>query len=512
MPSPRSTRRAELRQTRGKIPLLTQAFRQPRNPLAPWELLNAEQLQRLHHASLDILENAGFSFQDAETLDLWAKAGAKVSVAEQRVWLDRNLVMALIAQAPSTFTWRARNPAYNVLVGESAIAFGPCGGMVYVRDLERGRRAGTLADLENFIRVSHVCPQLHFAAWGQVEPNDVPVSLRHLHRLRSATQLSDKPLSEVAHGREIAADCLNMARLIFGNIEAGGPVLGDVINVSSPLRFDERMLGGLLTYARAGQVTYITPFILAGAMSPISMAAALAQQNAEALAGVALTQLARPGAPVAMGGFTTNADMRSGSPAFGTPEGAWALMVGAQLARFYGLPYRGSGALTSANVPDAQAAGESMWTLWPAVMAHSNLIMHACGWLEGGLTASQEKYVLDLENLGMFQHFLNQFEVNEDTLALDAIREVGPGGHHFGTAHTQARFATEFYATSTHDRLGYETWQAAGSWDAVTRAHHLWKELLAAYEPPPLDPAIKEALDDYVARRERELAGRNLYE
>jgi trimethylamine--corrinoid protein Co-methyltransferase len=513
MDSPRrSAHRAELRQTRGKIPLLTQPFRQPRNPFPPWEFLNPEQLERLHRASLTILENAGFSFQDAETLELWAKTGAKVDSAEQRVWLDGGLVMELVQKAPRSFTWRARNPERNVRVGENTLAFGPCGGMVYVRDLDRGRRLGTLRDLEDFIRVSHVCPQLHFAAWGQVEPNDLPVSVRHLHRLRSATQLTDKPLSEVAHGREIAHDCLNMARLIFGDIETGGPVIGDVINVSSPLRFDERMLGGLLTYARAGQVTYITPFILAGAMSPISMAAALAQQNAEALAGVALAQLARPGAPVAMGGFTTNTDMRSGSPAFGTPEGAWALMAGAQLARFYGLPYRGSGALTSANLPDSQAAGESLWTLWPAVMSHSHLIMHACGWLEGGLTASQEKYVLDLENLGMMQHFLTQLEVSDETLALDAIREVGPGGHHFGTAHTQARFATEFYATTTQDRLGYETWAAAGGWDAPTRAHHLWKELLAAYEPPALEASLKEALDDYVARRESELVGRNLYE
>jgi trimethylamine--corrinoid protein Co-methyltransferase len=289
-------------------------------------------------------------------------------------------------------------------------------------------------------------------------------------------------------------------------------VIGDVINVSSPLRFDERMLGGLITYARAGQVTYITPFILAGAMSPITMAAALAQQNAEALAGVALTQLVNPGAPVLMGGFTTNADMRSGSPAFGTPEGAWALLVGAQLARRYGLPYRGSGSLTTAKAPDAQAAYETMWTLWPAVMAHANLIMHACGWLEGGLTASVEKFILDLESVAMFHHFLNRLEVTDETLALDMIREIGPGGHHFGTSHTQARFATEFYPSTVADRQGYDTWEAAGGVDAPRRARQVWDAALAAYEPPPVDPAVREALDDYVARRERELAGVNLYE
>jgi trimethylamine--corrinoid protein Co-methyltransferase len=508
----RAARRAELRQSRSKLPLLTQPFRQPRHTLAPLELLDPDQIEQLHRASLAILENVGVQFQDAETLSLWEQAGAQVDHAAQHVRLDGGLVMELVAKAPRTFTWRARNPEHNLLIGENALTFGPCGGMVYVSDLERGRRAGTLADYEDFVRVSHVAPQLHLAGWGQVEPNELPASVRHLHRLRASIRLSDKVLAEVAHGRTITTDCVEMARLVFGDLETGGPVIGEVINVSSPLRFDARMLGGLIVYARAGQWTCLTPFILAGAMSPISMAAALGQQNAEALAGVALTQLVRPGAPVLLGGFTTNTDMRSGSPAFGTPEGAWALLAGAQLARRYGLPCRGSGSLTTANVPDAQAMLETQWTLWPAVLARSNLIFHACGWLEGGLTASIEKFVLDLESLGQFQHFLHGLTVDDDTLALESIHAVGAGGHHFGTAHTQARFTTEFYATTLHDRLGYETWAAAGSWEAPRRAHQVWREMLAAYEPPSLDPAIQEALDDYVARRERELQGQNLYE
>jgi trimethylamine--corrinoid protein Co-methyltransferase len=272
------------------------------------------------------------------------------------------------------------------------------------------------------------------------------------------------------------------------------------------------MLGGLITYARAGQVCFITPFILAGAMSPITMAAALAQQNAEALAGVALTQLVRPGAPVIYGGFTTNVDMRSGSPTFGSPEGAWALLVGAQLARYYKLPYRGSGSLTNAKTPDAQAAYETMWTLWPAVQAHTNLVMHAVGWLEGGLTASYEKFIIDVELLAMFYHFLEGFTIDEETLALEMIAQVGPGGHHFATPHTQARYRTEFYQSALADRQNYDTWREAGSPDTMQRANRLWKELLAQYEQPPLDPAIKEALGDYVARRERELEGKNLYD
>jgi trimethylamine--corrinoid protein Co-methyltransferase len=247
-------------------------------------------------------------------------------------------------------------------------------------------------------------------------------------------------------------------------------------------------------------------------MSPISMAAALAQQNAEALAGIALAQLARPGAPVLYGGFTTNVDMRSGSPAFGTPEGAWALLVGAQLARHYGLPYRGSGSLNTSKLPDAQAAYETLWTLWPAVLAHTNFVMHSVGWLEGGLTASYEKLILDAENLAMFGHFLQGFAIDEATLALDMIAAVGPGGHHFGTEHTQARFSTEFFEGFVSDRQGYETWLAGGGQDAARRANALWKEVLARYEPPPLDPAVAEAVEAYTARRARELEGQSLYE
>jgi trimethylamine--corrinoid protein Co-methyltransferase len=272
------------------------------------------------------------------------------------------------------------------------------------------------------------------------------------------------------------------------------------------------MLGGLITYARAGQVTFITPFILAGAMSPVTMAAALAQGNAEVLAGAALTQLVRPGAPVIYGGFTAHIDLRTGSPAFGTPEGAWAALAGAQLARRYGLPCRGSGALTTSKIADAQSAYESLWTLWPAVLAHTNLIMHAAGWIDGGLTVSFEKFIIDLENLAMFQRFLEGFAVDDDALALASIAEVGPGGRHLGTSHTLERYRDAFYPTSLSDRLSYDTWALAGSEDAATRANRVWKEMLAHYQQPPLDLAIVEALDEYVSRRERELAGAKLYE
>jgi trimethylamine--corrinoid protein Co-methyltransferase len=302
-----------------------------------------------------------------------------------------------------------------------------------------------------------------------------------------------------------------MAKIVYGDDFAGDPVLFGNVNASSPLRYDERMLGGMITFAHAKQAMIVTPFILAGAMSPISIASAMAQQNAEALAGIALIQLINSGAPVVYGGFTTNTDMKTGSPAFGTPEGAWALLVGAQLARRYKLPYRGSGSLCSSNVPDAQAAYETMWTMWPAVMAHTNVVMHSLGWLENGLTVSYEKYILDLESLAMFHHFLEGFTINKETLALDMIAEVGPGGHHFGTPHTQARYQTEFYEPFVNSRVGYETWVVNGAQDAVQRANTIWKTLLAQYEPPYLDPGIEQGLREYAQRRERELEGIDLY-
>jgi trimethylamine--corrinoid protein Co-methyltransferase len=491
--------------------LLQLPFRPLRNPLPPLEVISTDQVEQLHGASMHLLENTGLDFMDTEALELWQQAGAKVDWATQHVWIDRDLLLQTIATAPATFTWRARNPQHNVVIGGNAIAFGPNGGMVYTTGQPQGRRVGNNEDFESFLKLSQMCPVLHFACWGQVEPQDIPASIRHLRRTYAGFTLTDKAMMEAAHGREITGDVLNMAALVFGDL-SGDPVIGDVINVNSPLRYDNRMLGGLITMARAGQATFITPFILAGAMSPITIASALAQQNAEALAGIALTQLVKPGAPVIYGGFTTNVDMKSGSPAFGTPESAWAHLIGAQLARRYNLPYRASGSLTTAKVPDAQAAYETLWSLWPTILAHSNLIMHAVGWLEGGLTASFEKFIIDAENLAMFYHFLDGFTVDTDTLAPEMIAQVGPGRLHAGTAQTQARYRSEFFQATLSDRQPFDTWRAAGSLDAIQRATLVYQEFLAQYQPPPLDPAIDEALRDYMARRERELAGRNLYD
>jgi trimethylamine---corrinoid protein Co-methyltransferase len=508
----RRERRSAQRDRRLASPLLRLPFGRLRNPFPPLERLNPQQVEQLHRASIHILENIGLDFLDEEALRIWEKAGARVDRTRQHVWLDGGLVLEAVSKAPGVFTWHARNPARDVIIGGDAITFAPHSGMVYVSDLDRGRRRATFSDFERFLKLAQMSNVLHFAGSELVAASDVPPTFRHLRRMLAAFTLTDKAVRDVAHGRIIPADNLKMARIVFGDDLAQKPVIGGVINVNSPLRYDTRMLGGMMTYARAGQINIITPFILAGAMSPITLPSAIAQQNAEALAGIALTQLVNPGAPVIYGGFTTNTDMKSGSPAFGTPEGALALLIGAQLARRYGLPYRGSGSLNTSKVPDAQAAYEAMWTLWPAVLAHANFIHHSVGWLESGLTASFEKFIIDAENLAMFHHFLQEISIDEDTLALDMIAEVGPGGHHFGTPHTQTRYESEFYQPFLSDRLNYESWRVAGALDAAQRANLVWKMLLDEYQTPELDQSTLEGLLAYVGRRERELEGKNLYD
>ncbi len=496
------------RRTRAEAahPLADKPFRQTRNPFAPLEPLSAEQLHQIDDASLRILEEIGIDFLDDEALDLWAAAGAAVDRAAQHVRIDRGLLRELVGRAPSSFVLRARNPARSLTLGGDAINFATVGGAPFYSDLECGRRPGTLADFHRMVKLAQQCGPIHLVEGLLLEPQDVPVPVRHLEKGLAQFTLSDKALTAAAHGRDIAADYVAMAALVYGEATlTEGPVFASIVNANSPLRFDERMLGGLIGYARLGQATVITPFILAGAMSPVTLAAAIAQQNAEALAGIALTQLVRPGAPVVYGGFTTNIDMQTGSPAFGTPEGALALLCGGQLARHYGVPYRGSGGLNNAKSVDAQASYETQLSLWPAVMAHANLILHSAGWLEAGLVCSLEKFIIDVEGLAVMQRLLEGVVIDEETLALPFIAAVGPGGHHLGTAHTLARYRSEFYMPIVSDRQNYDKWREDGSRDAARRAHDVAGQLLAAYEPPPLDAAVAEALADFVARRRKEL-------
>lgn len=516
MSKTRSRRRgASKKQSRQQSPFYKTPFRQDlRNPWPAYEIVSLQQMDMLHEASMTILENTGMRFQHERAMDLWEKAGAKVDRAKQHVWPGRGLVMELVAKAPSSFTFRARNPLRNRFIGENSLSFLGAGGMVFTNDLERGRRPGQKKDWITLAKLYQTANVIHFAPMQAVVMHDVPVHEKHLVSYYLGATLSDKPLLGISHGMVIPADIVEMAKILFGdefNPDLG-PTTGGIINVNSPLVYDDRMLGGMITFAGAGQVNVITPFILAGAMSPVTIAAALAQQNAEALAGIAFTQLVRPGAPVIYGGFTTNVDMRSGAPAFGTPEGAWALFIGAQLARRYGLPYRGSGSLNTANLADAQGAAESQWSLWPCILSHTNFVMHAAGWLESGLTVSFEKVIMDVENLAMMQHMLAGPEWTEDAFALDSIDEVGPAGHNFGTAHTQARFENAFYNSFLHDRRNFGTWQEAGSEDTLKRANTLWQDIVRNYQKPPLDPAIEEALSDYMARRALELENVSLYD
>ena len=490
----------------GGIPQLP--WRRIRHPYRPLEVLNEEQLQRIHDASMTLLETQGLEFLSEEALDILARAGAEVDRGTRRVRFDRALVLDHVAKAPASAVLHARNPERDLVIGDGHLVFTSVGSAPNASDLDGGRRPGNFADYQNLVRLAQSLNIVHMIFGYPVEPTDLPVPTRHLDCQLAAIRLSDKVWRPYALGRERISDAIAMAAIARGVTKdelRRTPSVISNINTNSPMRVDGPMLDGLMELARWGQVVSVTPFTLAGAMSPVTIAGALAQQNAEALAVIAFVQMVAPGTPVIYGGFTSNVDLKTGAPAFGTPEYARAALAGGQLARRYGLPYRSSNA-NACTVPDAQAAYESMMSLWSAVMGHANLVLHAAGWMEGGLVASFEKMVIDAEMLQMMAETLVPLEVNDDTLALDAIREVGPGGHFFGAAHTLQRYETAFYQPILSDWRNFESWREAGSKTALERANGLWKQLLAEYQPPPLDPAIAEALDAYVARRKEEIA------
>ncbi|GAB4366137.1 MAG: trimethylamine methyltransferase family protein [Kiloniellaceae bacterium] len=478
----------------------------PQNPYRPLEVLTPEQVEAVSDTAFRILEEVGMDFLHPEALDILGKAGAAVEPGSQRVRFDRGLVRAALASAPAAFTLHARNPAHDLPVGGNHVVFGSVASAPNASDLEGGRRPGNQRDYQNFLRLTQAFNIVHFTAGYPVEPVDLHPATRHLDCLRDCLTLTDKAFHAYALGRTRILDALELVRLGFGLSEAElmqAPRLFTIVNTSSPLRLDGPMIEGLIEMARHNQVVVLTPFTLSGAMSPATLAGALAQQHAEAMAGLVLTQLVRPGAPVVYGGFTSNVDMKSGAPAFGTPEYTRAAIAGGQLARHLGVPYRSSNA-NAANCVDAQAAYESQMSIWGALMGQANFIMHGAGWLEGGLCASFEKFVLDAEMLQMMSEVMTPLEVTEDSLGLDAIREVGPGGHFFGAAHTLARYERAFYSPILSDWRNFETWEEAGGETATQRANRLYKAVLAECTPPPLDPAIREALDDFVARRTRE--------
>jgi len=478
-------------------------FRQLRNPLPPTPFVSEDELEHIHLASLRVLKEIGVDVLHEEARRIMKAHGADVRDGTERVRFDADMILELIAHAPSEFTLHARNPAHNVRLGGNNLVFSQMASAPNCSDIDSGRRAGNHADFRNLVRLGQMHNILHVTGGYPVEPVDIHPSIRHLQCLRDFVLLTDKAFHAYSLGRERNLDGIEIARIGRGvpmERFVEEPSLLTIINTNSPLKLDIPMMEGIIQMSSHGQVVIVTPFTLSGAMAPVTVAGALVQQNAEALAGIAFAQMVRKGAPVGYGGFTSNVDMKSGAPAFGTPEYMKAQLVGGQLARRYKIPYRTSN-VCAANSFDAQAAYESVFSLWGCIQGGGNFIKHAAGWLEGGLTCSYEKTILDIDLLQMVAEFLTPLDLSEDALAVDAIRDVGPGGHFFGTPHTQSRYKTAFYSPVLSDWRNYETWVEHGSPTAVEKANRVWKDRLASYEEPHIDPAIRDELDAFVERR-----------
>ncbi|MGH9133483.1 MAG: trimethylamine methyltransferase family protein [Ilumatobacteraceae bacterium] len=473
--------------------------------LTPVELVSAEGLELLEHNADTILEEVGVEIRDyPSAVSRFAEAGADVDGT--RVRFARGMCRQIVqASAPAVYTQSARNPDHDVQIGGDATVFAPNYGSPFVHDLEGGRRYATLDDFHNFVKLAYMSPYLHHSGGTVCEPVDVPVSKRHLDMVYAHLRYSDKPFMGSVTAGERATDSVELARIAFGGDLHDRTVMTSLINASSPLVWDASMLAAAEVYAASNQATIITPFILAGAMAPTTSAGVAAQTLAEALAGMTFVQLVRPGAPVVFGSFASSMSMQSGAPTFGTPEPALVLYTVAALARRLGVPFRSGGSLTASKLPDAQAAYESASTLLPTMMAGTNFVLHAAGWLEGGLAIGYEKFILDADQLGMMTTFVEGLDLSENGQALDAIRENPPGQHFLGTAHTLANFESAFYRSDTADNSSFEQWLDEGGLDAAQRAGRLWRSRLAAYEPPPIDDAIDAELREFVERRKAEL-------
>jgi trimethylamine--corrinoid protein Co-methyltransferase len=485
----------------------TQHIEQPQRRIPRYQLLSDADLDRLHQASLKILDEAGVLFLDDEAKRILRQHGARVD--GDTAYFDAGLIDRYLAMAPSQFTQLARNPANNVVIGGDHLCFAPVYGPPFVHDRQRGRRHATRRDFDNFVKLAYLSPHIHHSGGTIVEPTDLPVETRHLDMLASHIRHSDKAFMGSVTSAENAADSVAIAEIVFGaDAIRQDPALLSLINISSPRQLDERMLGALTTYARARQAVIITPFILSGAMAPVSIAGTIAQQNAEALAGLVYAQMVEGGTPVVYGSFLTNVDLKSGAPVFGSPESQLGILASAQLAHRYRLPFRSGGMFASAKAAGAQAAYESVMTMLPAVQAGTHFILHAAGWLENGLTAGYEKFVLDCEVLGMLEkHVQGLGELNDETMALGSILEVPPGGHHLGTAYTMQHFRDAFYRAELFDYQDYDQWVAEGQQDALDRAEAYVQDSLANYSAPELEPQIEAELHEYIEARKSELLG-----
>lgn len=482
-------------------------FSQLKNSHPPLKVISDDQVEKIHQAAMEILENVGIKILNPTAREILKLGGFSVIEEDQKVHFDRDGVMELVALAPSKVSVRGRDPAKRVVMGDGNIAFVAVGGPPFVSDLERGRRPGNHADMCDFIRLTQMLNILHIEGGCSVEPCDLPASTRHLDFYLACCTLTDKPWKPLSVGRDRARDALEMAKILFGESEeslASDPVFFVNTNTNTPLVLDEEISLGLIEFAKAGQVICVTPFALSGAMAPVTLAGALALQTAETLAACALVQLIRPGCPYVYGAFASNVDMRTGSPAFGTPEYALAAQASGQIARRYGLPWRSSN-VNASNAPDAQAAYEAQMSLWSSVTGHASVLNQGAGWLEGGLVASFEKLIIDAEMLQMMAVWMKGLAVEAEDLGLEAVCEVGPGGHFFGAAHTLQRYATAFYSPLLSDWSNFENWTDKGSNDAASRAHLLWKKMLNSYEAPGLDPGTEEALRAFVRRRKEEI-------
>jgi trimethylamine---corrinoid protein Co-methyltransferase len=475
-----------------------------RNTMPRYEILSEDAMAKLDAGWRRLVTEIGVEFMSERALELFRQAGQKVE--ENTVFLDPDFVLEQVAKAPREFDVQARNPANSIHIGGDSMAFGAVYGPPFVREGEV-RRDATMDDFRRFTKLAQSYAVLDSAGGVICEPNDTPLDSRHLDMTFALQTLTDKVyMGNVVSGVN-ARDTIAMGEILFGGREAieQTPVSISLVNCNSPLRWDDRMLDALFEYAEANQAVVLTPFILMGAMSPVTIPAALVQQIAEALSGIALAQLIRPGCPVIFGSFLSNIDMQSGSPTFGTPESGIGLLCTGQIARRFGLPFRTGGGLTSSQVPDAQAGYEALMTLLPTFLAGTNWVMHSAGWLEGGLVAGYEKFVLDVELVQMLQAEFTPLEIDEGSLAFDAHTEVGHGGHFLGAMHTMERFRTCFYRPMLSSSENYERWMRNGGVDAAGRAKKLYQQRLEAYEPPALDDAVRQELQEYVVRRRKEL-------
>ncbi len=474
------------------------------NSLPRYEILSEDAMAALDRGWRKIVTELGIEFILPEAVEYFRDAGQKVEDAV--VKLDPDFVLEQVAKAPREFDLQARNPERTVHIGGDHMVFSSVYGCPFVRKGDE-RREATMDDFENLVRLSQAFDQLDSPGGTICEPNDRPLDSRHLDMVYALQTLSDKPYMGSVTSGPNAADTIRMSEILFGSREAieQTPATISLINVNSPLRYDDRMLSAMLEYNKANQAVVITPFILMGAMSPVSVPAALTQQIAEALAGIALAQLVRPGCPVVFGSFLSNTDMQSGSPSFGTPESAIGLLCTGQIGRHFGLPWRSGGGLTASQTVDAQAAYEAVMTMLPTFLAGANFVMHSAGWLESGLVSCFEKFIVDIEVLRMLQAEFAPLEVTDETIAFSAHEEVGHGGHFLGATHTLERFRDCFYRPLLSSTENFERWKSKGERDTATRAGEIWRQTLEEYEQPPLNDAIRDELAEYVTRRRAEL-------